>query len=56
MTRGRQAFWILVLAVIGVDLWWSNTATAFDVWWLPLIALNVGCLAVILYPMIRGRD
>ncbi len=54
MTRGRQAFWMLVLVVIAADLWWSTTPSAFDVWWIPLIALNVALLVAILYPIIRG--
>ena len=50
----RQVFWILILAVIAVDLWWSSTPGLFAVWWIPVILLNLACLAVILYPIIRG--
>jgi len=55
LTIRRQAFWILILAVIGLDLWWSNTPSAFAWWWIPVIALNAVCLAVILIPLVRGR-
>jgi len=50
----RQAFWILVLAVIGVDLWWSSMPSSFELWWIPLLLLNGVCLVLILVPLIRG--
>lgn len=56
MNLRKQAFWVLVLAVIGLDLWWSGTPLTFAWWWIPLIALNGVCLLGILWPMIRGRD
>lgn len=56
MKLRREAFWGLVLAVIALDLWWSTTPLAFEIWWVPLIALNLACLAVILYPVIVRRD
>ena len=52
----REAFWALVLVVIAVDLWWSTTPLTFEVWWIPLIGLNLVCLAVVLGPVITGRD
>ena len=55
MTIRRQAFWALVLAVIGIDLWWSGTPPTFALWWIPLIALNAVCLAFILLPLVRGK-
>lgn len=55
MTVRRQVFWILVLVVVGVDLWWSSTPATFAWWWVPLIALNGVCLALILWPLIRGK-
>jgi len=51
----RQGFWLLILVVIGLDLWWSSTPPVFEWWWLPLFALNAVCLGLILLPLIRGR-
>ncbi len=28
----------------------------FEIWWIPLIVLNVVCLAVVLFPIIAGKD
>ncbi len=56
MRLRREAFWALVLLVIAVDLWWSTTPLAFEVWWIPLILLNLVCLGVVLWPVITGRD
>ncbi len=52
----RLAFWALVLVVIGLDLWWSGTPVVFEWWWIPLFALNAVALALVLWPMIRGRS
>ena len=46
---------MLVLVVIGLDLWWSGTPATFALWWIPLAALNAVCLGVILLPWIRGE-
>ena len=56
MNLRRQAFWALVLAVILLDLWWSGTPAMFEVWWIPLFAVNAVCLAWVLLPLIRGRS
>lgn len=56
MKLRREGFWALVLAVIAADLWWSSTPPAFELWWIPLIVLNLACLAAVLYPMIVGKD
>jgi len=50
----REVLWILVLAVVGADLWWSGTPATFAWWWVPLIALNGVCLLGVLGPLIRG--
>ncbi len=52
--RGRL-FWALVLVVIGVDLWWTGTPSTFEWWWVPLFVLNAVCLALVLWPVIRGK-
>ncbi len=56
MRLRREAFWALVLAVIAADLWWSTTPLTFEVWWIPLIVLNLVCLGVVLGPVITGKD
>lgn len=56
MRLRREAFWALVLVVIAVDLWWSTTPLVFEVWWIPLILLNLVCLAVVLWPVVTGKD
>ncbi len=56
MRLRREAFWALVLAVIAIDLWWSSTPMTFEIWWIPLLVLNVVCLAVVLFPVIAGRN
>jgi hydrogenase-4 membrane subunit HyfE len=54
VTIRRQAYWSLILAVIGVDLWWSSTPSSFALWWIPVIALNAACLVLVLRPLVRG--
>ncbi len=44
-----------MLAVIGVDVWWSSTPATFSVWWIPVIALNGVCLVLILVPLVREK-
>ena len=56
MKLRREAFWALVLAVIALDLWWSSTPLTFEIWWIPLILLNLACLGLVLYPIVLGRD
>ena len=56
MRLRREAFWVLVLVVIGLDLWWSTTPLTFEVWWIPLIVLNLACLGVVLYPVVFAKD
>jgi len=56
LTLRRQGFWLLVLMVIGLDLWWSATPLTFEWWWIPLFAVNVVCLGLILLPLIRGKS
>ena len=56
MQLRRLGFWALVLAVVGVDLWWSGTPATFEVWWIPLFVLNAVCLGLVLLPLIRGRS
>lgn len=56
MKLRREAFWAVVLAVIALDLWWSSTPVTFEVWWIPLLLLNVVGLGLVLYPMIVRRD
>jgi hypothetical protein len=48
------AFWALILAVIGADLWWAGTPTTFELWWVPLIVLNGVCFYLIVMPLVRG--
>ena len=55
MNLRRPWFVVLVLVVIGLDLWWSGTPSAFEIWWIPLIVVNAVCLILILLPMIRGK-
>lgn len=52
--RGRL-FWVLVLAVIALDLWWTGTPAVFEWWWVPLFIVNGVCLALVLWPVIRGK-
>jgi len=52
----REAFWALVLSVIAADLWWSTTPLTFEIWWIPLVVLNLVCLGVVLYPVIVRKD
>ncbi len=56
MKLRREAFWGIILAVIAVDLWWSSTPLTFEIWWIPLIVVNLVGLALVLYPMIIRRD
>ncbi len=56
MKLRREAFWALVLVVIGVDLWWSTTPLTFEWWSIPLVLLNLVVLGIVLYPLIAGRD
>jgi hypothetical protein len=41
--------------VIGLDLWWSGTPTSFELWWIPLIALNGVVFYLIVMPLVRGE-
>ncbi len=41
--------------MIALDVWWSGTPGSFELWWIPLIAANGACLALILWPLIRDK-
>lgn len=56
MRLRREAFWAVILAVIALDLWWSSTPLTFEIWWVPLILLNLVGLAFVLYPLIMRKD
>ncbi len=55
MAMRRPLFWLIVLGVIALDLWWSGTPSAFELWWIPLFVVNALCLGLVLWPLIRGR-
>ncbi len=55
MDLRRLGFWTFILAVIGLDLWWSGTPLTFEVSWIPLFVVNAVALGLVLWPLVRGR-